>query len=188
MNNNSSVENRLHRVWWIPLITGLLAIGFGIWCFCSPETSLPVFAYTFSICIVVAGFMNIFYSLMNVRARTNWGWSLALGILEVLCGGWMFTWSPETLAVAFCFGVGVWVLFAAINGIAEAAYFSRYSTAWTVWMILLLVGTIIFGFYFLSNPLFGGVAGWLWIGFSLILFGLWRISLAFKIRSISRKL
>ena len=27
------------RYWWLPVITGLLSIGLGIWCLVSPDTS-----------------------------------------------------------------------------------------------------------------------------------------------------
>lgn len=118
--------------------------------------------------------------------RTNWGWSLALGIIEIVCGVWLLTLSPEMLAMAFAYAAGIWILIAAINGVCEAALFSRYSVAWTIWMVLLLIATVIFGVYFLMIPLAGGIAGWLWIGISLVCFGVWRISLAFKIRSLNK--
>ncbi len=185
MKNITDFNGRTHRLWWVPLITGIIAIIFSAWCFLSPATSLSVFAYIFAIGIIVAGFLNLFYACFNTRLHSNWGWSLALGLLEILCGGWLLTLPADTLAVTFAYAVGIWILFAAINAICEAAYFSRYSRAWTVWMILLLVATIFFGFYFLADPLFGGVAGWLWVGCSLLLFGIWRIALALKIRDIN---
>ncbi len=78
------------------------------------------------------------------------------------------------------------MLVVAINGIGEAAFFSRYSTAWTVWMIILLVATIFCAGYFLFNPVMSGIMGWFWIGFSLIFFGIWRIALSFRLRSFTR--
>lgn len=183
-----TIRNGIHRLWWVPLLTGIAALALGIWCMMSPATSLPVFAYVFAGCIVVAGILNLSYAIFNAHLRTNWGWSLALGLLELICGIWMFTLPAETLAVAFAYAMGIWVIVVAINGISEAAFFSRYSAAWTVWMVILLVATIIFGFYFIVNPLFGGVAGWLWIGISLIFFGVWRIALAFKIRSLNKRI
>ena len=188
MRNITDFGGRLHRVWWVPLITGIIAITFGIWCFLSPQSSLPVFAYIFSTGIIVAGFLNLCYAFLNTGLHTNWGWSLALGIIEILCGGWMLTLTPETLAVVFAYAAGIWVLFAAINGVCEAAFFSRYSRGWTVWMILLLIATILFGIYFLTDPLFGGIAGWMWIGISLLCFGIWRIALSLKIRGINREI
>lgn len=185
MNDLKELRGKIHRLWWIPLITGIIAVGLGVWCFLSPQTSLPVFAYTFSALIVLAGVLNLVYAGVNAGLRTNWGWSLALGLLEIICGVWMFTLPATTLAVAFVFAIGIWVLIAAINSVCEATCFARYSAGWTVWMIIVLVATIFCAFYFLADPIAGGIAGWIWLGISLICFGIWRISLAFKLRSFN---
>lgn len=188
MNETEKIRNGVHKIWWVPLVTGILAIALGVWCFCSPETSLSYFAYFFTGCLIAAGCLNVSYALFNRRLQTNWGWSLVLGILEIVCGVWLFSMPPATLAIAFAYAAGIWMLVAAINSIGEASYFSRYSVAWTIWMVILLVATVLFVIYFLFNPIFGMAVGWMWIGFSLILFGIWRIALAFKIRSINRRL
>ncbi len=173
----------LHKIWWVPLITGLIAIGLGVWCFCSPETSLAVFAYVFAGALIFAGILNFCYSISNRRLHTNWGWSLVLGLLEVICGAWLFAMPAETLAVSFAYAAGIWLLVVAINSLGEVSYFSRNNVAWTIWMVLLLIASIVFVIYFLFNPLFGGLVGWMWIGFSLLFFGVWRIALALKLRT-----
>ena len=188
MNNTEKIRNGIHKIWWAPMITGIIAILLGIWCFCSPESSLATFAYIFSGCLIVAGILNLSYSMSNRQLHTNWGWSLVLGILEIVCGIWLFSMPAETLAIAFAYAAGIWMLVAAINSIGEAAYFSKYNGAWTVWMIILLVATVGFVLYFLFNPIFGMAAGWMWIGISLLLFGIWRIALAFKIRSFNKRI
>lgn len=182
MNEIEKIENAYHKIWWVPMITGIIAIGLGIWCFCSPESSLAVFAYVFSAGLIVAGCLNLGYAFANTRLHTNWGWSLVLGILEIVCGIWLFSMPAETLAVSFAYAAGIWMLVVAINSIGEASYFARYNAGWSIWMIILLVATIGCAVYFLFNPIFGGIVGWMWIGFSLVFFGIWRISLAAKIR------
>ncbi|MDE6011112.1 MAG: DUF308 domain-containing protein [Muribaculaceae bacterium] len=186
MNTPDQLKNVLHRIWWVPLITGLIAIALGVWCFCSPESSLATFAYVFSACLIVAGCLNISYAVANTRLHTNWGWSLVLGLLEMVCGIWLFSMPEATLAAAFAYAAGIWLLVVSINAIGEATHFSRYSSAWTILMILLLVATIFFACWFIFNPLFGGVVGWMWIGISLLFFGGWRIGLAFRILSLNR--
>lgn len=186
MNNIEKLENGIHKIWWVPLVTGIIALGLGVWCFCSPETSLEVFAYAFAWCLLFAGAMNVSYSMTNARLHTNWGWSLVLGIIELICAIWLLSMPGTLIAVAFAYAAGIWMLVVAINGIGEAAYFARHSVGWTIWMIILLIATIFFAAYFLFNPLLGGVFGWMWIGFSLLFFGIWRISLAFKIRNFNK--
>lgn len=185
MNDIEKIKNGIHKIWWVPLITGILAIILGVWCFCSPETSLSSFAYFFIGCLLAAGCLNISYALFNYKLPTNWGWSLVLGILELVCGFWLFAVPAPTLAIAFAYTAGIWMLVVSINSIGEAISFHSYGTAWSVIMIILLIATIGFVVYFLINPILGFAIGWLWIGISLILFGIWRIALAFKVRSFN---
>lgn len=188
MRNTISFSGIMHRLWWVPLLTGLISIAFGIWCLCSPIASITVMAYIFTGCLVVAGVFNLSYAAVNTRAGTNWGWSMALGILEIACGAWLFTLPSEQLAATFIFVVGIWILVVAINGLCEACVMSSFSGGWIVWMILMLCATLVFAFIFLSGPVAGGIAVWLWIGISLITFGAYRVSLAMVIRRANRML
>lgn len=179
----TNFENRVHRLWWVPLITGLIGIGLGIWCFLSPTTSLPVFAYAFAGILCFAGLLYLLYAFNNMRLRTNWGWSLAMGLIDLVCGIWLFTLPAAVLVTVFVYAIAIWILIVAINSICEATVMSGGNAFWTVWMVIMLIATIFFAIYFLSSPLLGGVAGWLWLGFSFIFYGAYRIALAFKIKN-----
>lgn len=188
MGTISEFKGRLHKIWWIPLLTGLLSIALGIWCFCSPQTSLPIFAIFFACILVVAGVMNACYAISNRSLGTNWGWALALAILELICGIWLYTMPTPQLTIVFVYAVGFWLIFAAINSICESMALARFGWGWTVFMVILLVLTIIFGFIFITDPIFGLEAGWLWIGISFITFGIYRMTLAFMLNSINGKI
>lgn len=187
MGTISEIKSGLHRMWWIPLITGLLSIALGVWCFFSPQTSLPIFAIFFACIMIVAGAMNLGYAFSNRKQNNNWGWALALGLLELICGVWLYTMPTGTLTVVFVYAVGFWLIFSAINAICESAYMSRHGWGWTLWMILLLILTIVFAFYFISDPILGLEAGWLWIGISFITFGVYRMSLAFMLNKVNAR-
>lgn len=185
MKSISTIRNGLSRLWWIPLITGILCIGIGVWLFCSPETSLAALAYTFAGCMIAAGVLNCIYALTARGIGGNWGWALALGLLELVAGAWLFTLPAMLLTEAFIIVVGIWILVAAINSICETAMLSAYSPAWIGWMICLLCATVFLSIIFLSSPITGGIAVWLYLGISFLCFGVFRIALAFKIRKIN---
>lgn len=174
------------RFWWIPLITGILGVAFGIWCLCAPENSLPVLAYVFSGCICVAGLLNLSYGVINTHPQSNWGWSLALGILELIIGIWLFCLPENILVPTFIYTIGIYIVVAAINAICESCVMSGYANDWLGIIIGLLLCTLIFAVIFLSGPIADGIAVWLYIGISLITFGIYRIVLAAKIRKINR--
>lgn len=97
---------------------------------------------------------------------SDWGWGLALGILETIAG--------------------IWLLFAAINAACESFIASAGSVGWTIVSVLFLILTIVFTVMFLSNPIAGGVVVWLWLGLSLICYGAFRMVLAFKLKTLGK--
>ena len=186
MGKMSTLRTGLRHLIWLPVITGLISIGLGIWCLCSPMTSLEVFAYVFAGCLCVAGALNLFLAFGNRSVGWSWGWALAAGILELFCGIWMFTMPAPVLTGAFIFFIGIWIIVAAINALCESFVISSYSPGWTIFSILLLIATVVLACIFLSNPISGGIAVWLWIGLSLIFFGVYRLIFAGNLRSINR--
>lgn len=170
----------------MPLISGLIFIAFGIWTLCCPVESLEVLAYAFAICFTVAGLFYVGFACAASRWSSDWGWSLALGILEAVSGAWLLFLPAAQLTVAFMFIAGFWLLFAAINAVCESFAVSAGSVGWTTVSVLFLILTVIFTVAFLSNPIVGGVAVWLWLGLSLICFGVFRLVLAAKLKSLER--
>lgn len=55
-------------------------------------------------------------------------------------------------------------------------------------MVLVLIATIVLAGIFLFNPVLGGITVWLWIGLSLLTYGIYRIILAFKLRSFGKQI
>lgn len=172
------------RYWWIPLLTGLASIALGIWCLCDPSGSIPVLAYVFTACMIVAGCMNIGFAFSSSRVYGGWGWSLALGLMELLCGIWLWCLPMPALAVAFMYIIGVWILVVAINGICESFMMSAVSPLWIIWAVLLLLATVVFAIIFLTNPILSGLTEWIWLGISLLTYGAFRITLAFRIKNL----
>ncbi|MDE5663361.1 MAG: DUF308 domain-containing protein [Muribaculaceae bacterium] len=176
----------LRRFAWLPIVTGLICIGLGIWCLCSPMDSLVIFAYVFAGCLCAAGLINVSLALGNASVGWSWGWTLALGILEGICGIWLFTLPAPVVTTAFIFFIGIWIIVAAINALCESFVLSAHSVAWTVFSVLLLLATIVLAFMFITNPITGGVAVWLWIGLSLIFFGAYRLGFGIRMQQYAR--
>lgn len=174
------------KYWWVPMLTGILSIVMGIWCLCSPSTSLPVLATVFAALITVAGVANICLALTARKALPTWGWALAMGIIELICGIWLFTLPQNVLTVTFVYAVGIYLIFAAINSIAEACTLDSYDSGMLGWLLGFLLITLVLTIVFLAGPIAGGVAVWIYIGVSFISFGIYRMMLACKIRKINR--
>ncbi len=174
------------RYWWIPMFTGLLAIGFGIWCLCDPSQSLPILAYVFAACMCVAGVLNFTFAFSVSGLYSQWGWSLFLGILELLCGIWMFCIPIPELVITFMYIIGIWILVVAIDGVVESCMMIKYNPWWVVWMIVMLFCTIGFSMIFLVNPVESLYIEWVWLGISLLTYGIYRICFSFAMKRLGK--
>lgn len=176
------------RYWWMPILTGIISIAIGIWCLFSPDSSLPVLAYAFAGLVIAAGIVNIAFSLANSQIMPGWGWSLALGLIEILIGIWLFTLPAEMLVITFIYTIGIYLIFVTINAICESCMLNSYSSGMTGWLLALLLVTLAFAVIFLAGPIVGGVAVWLYIGISFITFGCYRIALGAKLRTVNHEI
>lgn len=178
----------LTRYWWVPMLTGIFAIAIGIWCLCSPASSLSVLACVFAVLVTIAGVANICFAIASRKVLPTWGWPLALGIIELICGIWLFTLPQNVLTVTFIYVIGIYMIFAVINSIAEACMLTSYDSGMLGWFLGFLLITLVMTIIFLAGPVAGGVAVWLYIGISFICFGVYRLMLSAKIRNINREI
>lgn len=182
---SQKIESRgITGYWWVPLVTGLICIGLGIWTICCPAESIPVLAYAFAICLFVAGSFNVGFAIA-ASALPGRGWALATGFLELLAGGWMMFMPVAEMSVVFIFVAGIWLMCVAINGLCQAIFMAGYSRGWMVWMVIDLIAVIVLAVIFLSKPIVGAITVWLWLGISLIGFGIFRLMLSAAMRKVN---
>ena len=183
-------SNYLHgltRFWWIPLLTGLIFIGFGVWCLCDPAPSLTILAYIFAGAIGAVGLFNLFYGLGNVSSTYGWGWSVAAGIVEILFSIFLFFIPSPVLTWVFVYGIGLYIIFMAVYSFFDGFMMSRESPAWVTFLILFLLASLVFAIIFICGPIGGGIIGWLWIGISFICYGIFRVLISCKIRQLNKQ-
>lgn len=178
----------LTRYWWIPLLTGLIFIGFGVWCLCDPAPSLSILAYIFAGFIGLIGVFNLFYGFININSYYGWGWAVAAGIVEILFSIFLFFIPTPELTIVFTYGVGLYIIFMAIYSFVDSLMMTRFSAGWLVWLILFLLAALVFSLIFILGPIGGAVLGWLYIGISFICYGIFRMLLSCKLHQINRQL
>ncbi len=176
------------RYWWLPVLTGILSIGLGIWVLASPATSMSALAYTFAVVICAAGFLNVAFALMSVGSLTGWGWKLAMGAVEIICGIWLLLLPEATMTAAFIYGVGFYLIFLVLNAISETVLYYGTTKLWLAVLISFIVCTLVLALIFLAGPLAGGIAVWLYIGIAFITFGFYRALIGIRIYQANKEL
>lgn len=180
-----SLSKNLKRLWWIPLITGIICLGLGIWEMLVPQEAIPILAIVFAACMLLAGVLNIILGCATRNASPVWGWSLALGIIEIIGGVWMLTLPLPEMTVAFILIVGFMVIVGSINAVVESFALAANNGWWVAWSVLLLIASIVLIIIMFSNPLAYGVATWICLGCALICFGTYRIGLSITLKKFT---
>lgn len=175
----------ISRYWWLPLFTGLICIALGIWTICAPASALPIMAGAFAWCLIFIGVFDAVWGLSTTRLNPAWGWDLVMAAIDIIAGVWMLTLDPAQMTMAFLYIVGIWIIFAAFSGVAQLMNVSIRNTWVSVLGMILLFATLLMTFWLLMNPVGLGVMAWMWIGIALICYGVFRLTIAFRIRKMN---
>lgn len=184
---NEFLENVRHTVknWWVSLVIGILAIILGIWALVTPDVTLVALTYLFIIGFFVSGIFEIFFAVSNKDTMTGWGWNLAGGIIDLVFGIILLLMPPVITAITLVYFVGFWIIFRSVWMIGDSIELKRLGVSGWGWLLALAILAILFALAFLISPLFTGAA--VIIGFvaaALIVYGVFRVYLAFQLRSV----
>ena len=177
-----SVKNSVKH-WYVLLIIGIIFLGVGIVVFLTPIESYLTLSIIFSVSFLLAGLLEIIFSISNRKELEGWGWHLALGILTLLVGI-MLVDNPAITMVTLPFFVGFVVLFRSIMAISTSMELRNYYVLdWGYLFGLGILGTI-FSFMLLFNPSFAGFSLVIWTGLSLLILGIYSIYLSLKLKKL----
>ncbi|MGI6572034.1 MAG: HdeD family acid-resistance protein [Fermentimonas sp.] len=180
---------RAVKNWWISLLMGILAIVMGIFCFAAPGASLIGLTYIFVIGFILGGILDIVFAVSNRDYVYGWGWTLAAGILELLLGVMLFTLPAASITVILVYFVGFWILFRSIWSIGESAQLRMLRVKGWGWALALSILCTILSFLYLLSPTFSkGVFVIALVGISMLVYGIFRIVMAFEFRQIGKQL
>lgn len=174
------METALSKNWWIFLIRGFAAILFGIAVLLFPAIALEVLVLLVAAYLFVDGIFNVIYALQN-RSRSRWWVLLLEGFISVLAGIGAFLF-PAITSLILLNIVAFWAI---LTGLMEIIYAieMRKVIENELWMGLGGVLSVLFGILLILFPgtgllsLLGLLAGF------AIVFGIFMIIFAFRLRS-----
>lgn len=182
MFTEEKIEKNVFKHWWVSLVVGIMGIVAGICCFATPASSLEILTDLFIAILIIGGIFNIVTAVLNAKWNFYWGWDLARGILEILLGIWMFMLPTPVITTTLVYIFGFWMLFNSILGICEACELSNIRLKGWGWLLACSILGLLCSFIFLMAPVYGGIFVLAYIGASFILYGIFRIVLAFQIK------
>ena len=185
MNIVENLGSILSRNWWLMLLRGVVAIGFGILIFLKPQISLEVLVYLFGIYVLVEGILGVSVAIQARDELSSWGVLLIWGLLGIAVGILAFV-RPGITALALLFYIALWAI---ATGVLEIVAAVRLREVIKDEWLLILAGllSVAFGVALIARPEAGALAVLWLIGAYAILFGILIVIFAFKIRGFVKK-
>ncbi|MGE8282680.1 MAG: HdeD family acid-resistance protein [Stenotrophomonas lactitubi] len=177
----SPLLSAIGRSWWILLLYGLVALGFGIIAIGWPMSAAIALAWTLGVMAIVEGVISLL-ALITGASGASRGWlllyvvaSLGFGVLAVI--------NPLATASVLVLFLAAWLLVAGIYRIVFALRVRKQIQG--EWLLILSgVLAIVLGLLFAANPYAGVAVTTLWIGIGSLLYGVLQVLVAFKLRKL----
>jgi uncharacterized membrane protein HdeD (DUF308 family) len=169
--------------WYILLIIGLILIAFGIYIFTVPLETYLTLSFVFSTSFIVAGVLEIFFSIQNHKEIECWGWYLTGGILDFFLGIILFV-IPIISITTLPFFVGFTLLFRSFRYLGFAFDLKNYGVLEWGYAALSSVISILFSFILIANPIFTGFSLITLTALSFIFAGISAVTLSFSMKKL----
>ena len=167
----------LARNWWALALRGLVAVLFGLLTFVLPGITLVTLVLLFGAYALVDGIFNLI-AFFRVASHQ---WALLIeGVIGIIAGIVTFA-LPSITAIVLLYVIAFWAIF---TGVFEIIAGIRLRKAITNEWLLLVTGvlSLLFGVLILFAPGAGALAIVLWIGAYALVFGVFLLALAFRLR------
>ncbi|XMM84460.1 DUF308 domain-containing protein [Stenotrophomonas maltophilia] len=177
----SPLLSAVGRSWWILLLYGLVALGFGVIAIGWPLSAAMALAWTLGVMAIVEGVISLF-ALISGGSGASRGW-LALYVIASLGFGILAVINPLATASVLVLFLAAWLLVAGIYRIVFAIRVRKQIQG--EWLLILSgVLAVVLGLLFAANPYAGVAVTTLWIGIGSLLYGLLQVLVAFKLRKL----
>jgi uncharacterized membrane protein HdeD (DUF308 family) len=182
------VAEALGRLWWLPLLRGLLLIILGGYALFRPGMTAVALTQVVAIFVIADGILAIIAGILGETPSRFW--TIIRGVLAILIGTFVFGHPVVVGALAATIVLYIIAFGAIATGILEivAAIRDRKEIEGEVWLILGGALAILFGVLLLMAPLAFGVLIVQILGAYAIIFGISLIVLAFRIRKLAKRL
>lgn len=183
----SDYNSGLNKVWWVPLLTGLIFIAFGVWFFCGEGYTQDVEAYIFAGAIGFVGLCNVFYGILNFNTNQGYGWALAGGVAEILLSVFVFCIPTHLLVDVFIYGSALYIILMTVYSFFDGVVVMSSGKG----MVAIFSVLLIAAFGFACVVLFGmggtDIDYRTWILLSFACYGAYRVLFAFRLRALNEE-
>lgn len=168
----------LHKHWKAILFRGIIALIFGFIALFAPALGFEIIVLYFGAFAFVDGIVAL---LVGMKAKST---LLVLeGVVGIIVGLYIFFFTLQAMAI-FLLLIGVWAIASGILEIVAAIELRRHIKN-ELWLLFVGIVSIIFGVFVFVNPIVSALAITFVIGIYAIVFGLFLVALAMRVKDLT---
>jgi uncharacterized membrane protein HdeD (DUF308 family) len=155
------------RNWWVVVLRGIAAIGFGIIAYAWPRLTVLYLVALFGAYAIINGTLAVVGSFSRRAYDDRWWVVLLEGALSIAAG--VFAWAaPAQTTVTLLFIIAIWAISTGILAIVQAVALRKVIEG-EMFLALSGVASVLFGGLLLARPT-AGALGLLWLiaGFAIV--------------------
>ena len=176
----------MSRFWWILLLRGILAIGFGIVALTFPGITLAGLVLYFAAFAMADGLWTVFHAFSGRADNETWWVLLLEGLLGIAFGVITYQ-APGITTTVLLLYIGFWAMATGLLRIILAIRLrNEIEGEW--WLVIGGLASILFGVTMVARPAAGALAVLTLVGFWSIVAGICLVAVAFKVKSVASKL
>jgi uncharacterized membrane protein HdeD (DUF308 family) len=173
------------RNWWAVGLRGVFGILFGIAAIVWPGAALWALIIVFGAYALVDGVFALVEAVMHWRESRRWA-LLIEGVLGIIFGAIALV-TPVIAVLAWVYVIAAWALVTGVLEIVNAIHL-RKQISGEIWMLLSGLISIIFGLLLTFWPLQGALAVTWVIGIYAVIFGIFLLVLAFRLKGAHERM
>ncbi len=179
IGNRAPLLGLLGRSWWILLVDGILGIIFGIIAMTRPLAMATALVWTMGVFAIAEGITSLL-ALFDKGHGVSRGWLVFYALLSLGFGA-LALFKPVGVASVLLYLLAAWLIVGGIYRIVFAVRVRKeIKGEWLIIVSGLLA--IALGVLFALNPLAGMAVTTWWIGLLALIYGIFQIIAAFKLR------
>jgi uncharacterized membrane protein HdeD (DUF308 family) len=177
---SDAMSAALAQNWWLIALRGVLAIIIGVIAFAAPVATMLSLVLLFSAYMLVDGVLAIVAAVRAARQHERWALLVLEGIVSIAVAAIAVLW-PGVTIVAYVLLVAAWAIVTGALMLGAAFRLNLDHGRW--WLVLGGIASLIYGALLIIAPLIGALVLTWWFGAYALVFGVFMLVLAFRLRA-----
>lgn len=170
------------KLWWIPLIAGIFFILFGAIIIKKPLASFYAMSLIIGIFLIASGTAEIYLFTYHRKKLIDWNWHLSGGLVDLLLGVILIL-NPKIILIGLTFLISLWLFYRTYVAIKKAIELKNEKNKDWIWVLFFGIIILALAVLLIIRPGILGKALAFWIAISFIVFGVFRVFFALKLRN-----